>query len=147
MIGAVLALALAAVPLRPDPALTPGAVDHAAVLAVVCVRGHTSAAGVRHVTAATKRRVFAAYRLDPHGTGAPFEIDHLISLELGGSNDPANLWPQSYVTPGLNAHLKDALENRLHALVCAGKVPLPEAQHDIATDWPGAYVRFVGPLN
>jgi hypothetical protein len=145
MIGVVLALAL--VPLRPDPAVTPGAVNPAASVVVVCVPGYTSQPGVRHVSPAMKRRAFAAYGLDPRGPGAPFEVDHLISLELGGANDPANLWPQSYVTKGLNAHLKDALENRLHALVCAGKLPLPIAQHEIATDWPSAYIRYVGPLH
>jgi hypothetical protein len=40
-------------------------------------------------------------------------VDHLIPLELGGSNDIANLWPQSYVTVW-NAHMKDRLENRLN---------------------------------
>lgn len=136
-----------ALPLRPDPHLTPGAVNPAATLQVICVPGYTSRPGVRQVTAATKAERFRAYGVDPKGPGAPFEIDHLISLELGGSNEPTNLWPQSYVTQGLNAHLKDALEDRLHALVCAGKVPLAQAQHEISTDWPGAYVRYVGPLS
>lgn len=145
MIGVVLALAMA--PLRPDPAITPGVVNPAATVTVICVAGYTAQPGVRHVSPAMKRRAFDAYGLAPHGPGAPFEVDHLISLELGGANDPANLWPQSYVTKGLNAHLKDALENRLHALVCAGKLPLDRAQREISQDWPSAYIRYVGPLH
>ena len=71
-----------------------------------------------------------------------FEIDHLISLELGGANDIHNLWPQSYTTMPMNAHVKDALEDRLHVLVCTGKVPLVQAQHDIATDWIAANAKY-----
>jgi hypothetical protein len=144
MLAVVLAAALA-LPQVPDPAKTPGAVNPAASVAVICQRGYTSRPGVRHVTAATKRKVFAAYGLDPHGPGAPFEVDHLISLELGGSNDASNLWPQSYVTTPWNAHVKDRLENRLHALVCSGKVPLDVAQKAISTAWIGAYLAYVGP--
>jgi hypothetical protein len=51
---------------------------------------------VRHVTAATKRQVFAEYGVDPKSD--KFEVDHLISLELGGSNAIGNLWPQSYTS-------------------------------------------------
>lgn len=143
----MIALLLAgAVVLRPDPAITPGRVNPAATLSRICARGYTSQPGVRNVSAATKRAAFAAYRIDPK-VGGPYEIDHLISLELGGANDPKNLWPQSYVSKGLNAHMKDALENRMHALVCAGKLSLAVAQHDISTDWPGAYARLVGPIN
>lgn len=143
MLAVVLAAALA-LPQVPDPAKTPGAVNPAATVAVICQRGYTSRPGVRHVTAATKRKVFAAYGLDPHGPGAPFEVDHLVSLELGGSNDVSNLWPQAYTTRPYNAHRKDVLENRLHALVCAGKLPLADAQKAISTAWIAAYLTYVG---
>jgi hypothetical protein len=146
MIWAVLAGALVLLPQTPDPAKTPGAINPAATVSVICQNGYTARPGVRHVTVATKRKVFAAYGLDPHGPGAPFEVDHLVSLELGGSNDPANLWPQSYVTRPWNAHRKDVLENRLHALVCAGKLPLAQAQTAIRTSWIAAYLQFVGPI-
>jgi hypothetical protein len=68
----------------------------------------------------------------------------LISLELGGSNDIGNLWPQSYRTEPWNAHVKDKLEDRLHMLVCAGKLSLPDAQKAIAGDWISAGKRWVG---
>ena len=41
---------------------------------------------------------------------------------------------------------KDRLENRLHKLVCAGKMPLAQAQYLIAKDWVGAYRQLIGPL-
>lgn len=129
-------VAAALAPILPDPAMTPGAVDPAATVEVVCVPGYSKAA--RHVTAATKRRVYAAYGINPK-RGGPYEVDHLISLALGGSNDPANLWPQSYVTTPWNARRKDALESRLHKMVCSGRVSLREAQEAIAGDWVAAY--------
>jgi len=131
-------------PLRPDASLTPGAVNPAATKDVICVRGYTSQPGVRNVTDSTKAKVFAEYHVDPKSD--QFEVDHLISLELGGSNDIRNLWPQSYNTKPLNAHVKDVLENKLHALVCSGKADLATVQHDMAVDWTAAYVKYVGAL-
>lgn len=142
MLGLILAAAVA-IPQVPDPVKTPGAVDPSATVQVICQPGYTGRPGVRHVTLATKRRVFAAYGIDPHGPGAPYEVDHLVSLEIGGSNDPANLWPQSYVSQPWNAHLKDALEDRLHALVCSGKLPLDQAQKAISSAWIAAYRQYV----
>ena len=131
-------------PQRPNPTLTPGVVDPAKTKDLICVPGYTSQPGVRNVTESTKAKVFLEYKVDPKAD--QFEVDHLISLELGGSNDIKNLWPQAYNTKPLNAHVKDALENKLHALVCSGKADLAAVQHDIAADWTSAYVKYVGPL-
>jgi len=125
-------------PIRPDPKLTPG--DTLPVTAKdVCVPGYSSR--VRNVPASVKNQVYREYGIKSHKAG-DFEIDHLVSLELGGSNSIKNLWPQSYKTKPYNAHVKDALENRLHALVCSGKMSLGDAQHAIATDWIAEY-KFV----
>jgi hypothetical protein len=35
------------------------------------------------------------------------------------------------------------LESKLHQLVCAGKLPLKQAQDEIATDWIAAYNKYV----
>ena len=67
-------------------------------------------------------------------------------LELGGSNSVRNLFPESFKTQPLNAHVKDSLENKLHALACAGKITMQEAQQAIASNWTAAYVKYVGPL-
>jgi hypothetical protein len=40
--------------------------------------------------------------------------------------------------------VKDRLEERLHELVCAGKLDLPTAQRDIAVNWIDAYKKYVG---
>jgi hypothetical protein len=87
-------------------------------------------------------QLYRGYGIAHHASGE-YEVDHLISLELGGSNDIKNLWPESHQTKPWNAHVKDKLEDRLHELVCAGRLSLPEAQKAIATDWIAAYRRFV----
>lgn len=125
--------------ITPDHILTPGAVIATVTTAEVCQAGYT--ARVRHVTAATKRKVFQAYGIDP-SRSAEFEIDHLISLELGGSNDIANLWPEPY-NELMGARIKDNLENELHRLVCAGTIPLTEAQTAVASDWRAAYQKYM----
>ncbi len=126
-------------PIRPDSVLTPGA-----VLAVsdtdVCTPGYSSR--VRHVTAEIKREVYAEYGVTVHAPG-DYEVDHLISLEIGGSNSIKNLWPESYLTQPWNAHVKDALENRLHRMVCAHTISLTTAQDAIARDWIAAYQKYM----
>jgi hypothetical protein len=113
--------------LLPDRSCTPGAVATTSI-AVVC---HTSTRGRRDVSRAVRRRVFEAYGLAPRQPRGAYEIDHLIPLELGGSNAPANLWPEA--APGF--HDKDRVENELHARVCAGAMTLEAAQRAIAADW------------
>ena len=117
-------------PLVPDPQLTPGDILTTDVK-VVCMPGYTKT--VRDVPQSMKTLVYRAYGITSHKPGE-YEIDHRVSLELGGSNSIRNLWPQSYVTEPLNAHVKDKLENVLHELVCSGKLSLKEAQKAIATN-------------
>lgn len=126
-------------PIKPNPTLTPGAVL-TQDLKVLCVPGYTST--VRHVTNKIKRQVFKSYGLQNAKTNE-YEVDHLVSLQLGGSNDIKNLWPQSYLTVPLNAKKKDGLENRLHSLMCKGKISAEEVQKLIATDWTVAYNKYM----
>jgi 5-methylcytosine-specific restriction endonuclease McrA len=125
----------------PRPSLTPGV-----VLSVsrsrICVPGYS--ASVRDVPSSESDAVYLRY----HVIHVPYahEVDHLISLELGGSNAIANLWPEPYAGRW-GARTKDALENRLHALVCSGRLALPVAQHMEATNWVAAYRRFIGAPN
>lgn len=107
---------------------------------VVCVPGYASS--VRHVTTKTKEAIYAAYGIGAHKPGM-YEVDHLVSLQLGGSNAPSNLWPQSYTSLLYNAKHKDRLEGRLHRLVCSGLMGLTEAQRLISTDWIFAYKTYV----
>jgi hypothetical protein len=119
-----------------DRGLTPGQTLPVSVRKI-CKKGYASS--VRNVSLAEKMDVFAEYGI-PYSDHAKYEVDHLISLELGGSNDISNLWPE----PLASAKLKDKLENKLHSLVCAGKLSLRAAQRAIAGDWVAAYNRYVG---
>src|SRR5581483_3564218 len=138
-------------PVTPNPALTPGA-TLSVTAEQVCTPGYSRT--VRAVSSADKVIVFERYGL--HDTGKfettktgrtiwrnDFEVDHLIPLELGGSNAIENLWAESYVTDPWNAHVKDRLENTLHRMVCDGEISLADAQRAIATDWIAAYQKFV----
>jgi hypothetical protein len=85
---------------------------------------------IRNVTDTTKRQVESEYGLTPKGYGSTLEIDHIVSLELGGSNDPANLFPEeaNFANHDPGFHVKDKLENKLHDLVCSGAMSLRAAQ-------------------
>ena len=126
-------------PVSPDYMLTPGVIDPRATVKKICKPYYTET--VRHVTMKTKKEVFKLYGIDQYSDS--FEVDHLIPLELGGSNDIKNLWPESYTTTPYNAHDKDVLENRLHKLVCDGKITLIQAQMEIARDWIRAHQDFI----
>jgi hypothetical protein len=76
-----------------------------------------------------------------HVPAAAFELDALITPELGGSTDPANLWPQRYQSPVWNARIKDELERLLPEKVCRQEMTLAQAQQEIAADWVAAYKR------
>jgi hypothetical protein len=122
----------------PDRRLTPGAALTASA-ARVCVSGY--AASVRDVPESEKDVVYARYGVAhvPYG----HEVDHLVSLELGGSNTIVNLWPEPYAGRW-GARTKDVLEDRLHDLVCGGRLRLAYAQRIEARDWVSAYRRYVG---
>lgn len=107
-------------------------------LTKLCRPGYSKTA--RYVPEKEKRAVFQEYGIKQSGL---FEVDHLISLELGGSNNLENLWSQSYHTKPFNAHLKDALENRLHWLVCHDRLDLADAQREISIDWVAAYDKYI----
>jgi hypothetical protein len=111
----------------PNHAKTPGAIITTDT-AKICASGY--AHRVRHVPYAEIDRVYLAYGI-PRGHRSGYVIDHLISLELGGSNEERNLWPQ----PRVEAKEKDRIEGELHTVVCSGHLPLPEAQARIAQDW------------
>jgi hypothetical protein len=78
--------------LLPDPSVTPG--DTVSVTKEQLCSRNFHTVSVRHVTAPEKMLACAEYQVKQ--CDGSVEIDHLISLELGGSNDIKNLWPQPY---------------------------------------------------
>ena len=129
---------------------------------VIC---NTKTGTIRNVTDAEKKAVYAKAGVTPGDTKLcpakpyAFEVDHRISLELGGNNDISNLQLQAYCTLGqltatdgkpmadsngkirsgavplykglYDAHAKDKAENQTHADICSGKVTPAEAQDKI----------------
>src|SRR5271170_7702085 len=122
----------------PDPSLTPGATRRATV-GDVCAMAHEEVVG--EVSTSLRQQVFQEYGIS-NARADDYEIDYLIAPGLGGVEDIHNLWPEPYTSPTWNARVKDALEEHLHQLVCAGKVDLSTAQNDIATDWIAAYKKY-----
>jgi hypothetical protein len=119
----------------PDTVCTPGAVFPDVTAAQICQRGYSSS--VRNVPSEVGREVYRAYGITQRTTGE-YEVDQLVPLEAGGSNDIANLWPEA-AEPRPGFHEKDQVENYLHDQVCSGAMSLPEAQRTIATNWLEVY--------
>ena len=127
--------------LMPDPKLTPGAIASVSE-ADICPGGTQILERHVHVIpASVGREVFDRYGIERPKARA-YELDYLIAPELGGADDPRNYWPEPYGISEWNAHVKDALEDRLHQLVCDKKLSLATAQHDIASNWIAAYKKY-----
>jgi hypothetical protein len=111
----------------------PDAVDphvtQATIQSTICQRGYTATVRPpRKVTEAIKRHLVNGH------PGAPpdYELDHLIPLGLGGHPTSSNnLWLQ----PWMGAAGKDRDELRLHRDVCAGRLTLEQAQHEMLATW------------
>ena len=130
----------------PDPHCTPGSITPLVTSAnlgtTICKRGYS--ASVRPPLALTEPEKFAI--MQAYGVSASasnYEFDHLIPLELGGSSNLANLWPEpnqgspstfnSYSHYGLNA--KDGVEAQSNYAVCDRGYSLASAQKEMASNW------------
>ena len=124
----------------PDPTLTPGDTFPGVTVDDVCTPGW--AKEHRSVTESMRDQVYAEYKR----TRGPSccEVDHLVPLELGGSNEIKNLWPQPD-DPRPGDAEKDQLENELHKRVCKGEMPLADAQKCIESNWVECWEKYVVP--
>ena len=98
----------------------------------ICVDHYTTT--VRAVSEATKKVVL---KRDGQTKAGCCEVDHFLSLEIGGSNLPEkNLWSQPYQGK-YGARVKDVVETQLHRMVCRTEDPMPlaVAQKCITSDW------------
>jgi hypothetical protein len=128
----------------PDPSCTPGAINPTVTLKVL--RGGKFKTGCERNKASSitmKNATYVQYRIThPKGnTGKnqTCELDHLVSLELGGADTVNNIWPQCGPEDAELAQrffkIKDGVENYLAVQVRDGKIDLAEAQRGIAQDW------------
>jgi hypothetical protein len=128
----------------PDPTCTPGAVNPTVTADVL--RDPTFRTGTvrdQLTTAAQKQIVYVWYGITkPKGNVGPnqvCEIDHVVSLGLGGSDALENLWPQcgpaSVPVGQREFKIKDAhAELSLMRQIKAG-ADLADIQRRIAQDW------------
>jgi len=130
--------------LIPDPRCSPGAVNPTLTLKMLKTKGFTTKC-VRNLTTspAQKAQTYKWYGLDKPenntGMNMKCELDHIVSLQLGGADTLDNLWPQcgpkGVALPKRHFKLKDDVENYLARQIKAGKIALKEAQQGIAEDW------------
>ena len=92
---------------------------------------------------ARRDEILRRYGLPP-GAHPDYEIDHLIPLCLGGSDDPSNFWPQPRrsLEATWNAEAKDRRERLMCNLICNGLIDIATAQQAFATDWIAAYHTY-----
>jgi hypothetical protein len=121
----------------PIPALTPGATWTVAA-SELCA---AAARERQEIPASVRDTVLRSYGMTSVSAD-DYELDYLITPELGGSPEARNLWPQRYGSGIWNAYVKDQLEDLLPRMVCEGEVPLQTAQQDIAANWIAAYKRY-----
>jgi hypothetical protein len=117
--------------LFPDSSLTPGAIDPCVHAKDICAEG-TTTKGRRTTTAKQKKEALDSYlakypsykdvitKDQVHGQDGEgfFEIDHVISLEIGGADDPKNLWPEPFQLETAGAADKDRIEHHSKPEMC-----------------------------
>jgi len=126
----------------PDRRCSPGGYYARLTKAVICSSGfHTGS--IRNVPQSEKFAVEREYGMAAGYYGYTIEIDHIVPLELGGSNSIANLFPEAGSGPA-SYHLKDAAENRAREWVCEGRLSLGAARRGFAGNWEALYRRLFG---
>jgi hypothetical protein len=120
-------------------------VSESDIESTICARGWTSSVRPpEQLTEQAKYESMSAYGVV--GPASRYEFDHLVPLELGGSNDGVNLWPepdegspsQFDSSDAYGQDAKDGVEDRLNAEVCSRRVALQAAQRAISANWTTA---------
>lgn len=127
----------------PNPIQTPGAKGKANQERV-CAEGFEASAE----PIAKWQRDQALERYGRRSSEFTGELDHLIPVSLGGTNDPDNLWPLPS-NKDMGPAEKKALEEKLHQMVCANSMSLKAAQDAIKKNWVKAFNEYVkgGAIN
>ena len=134
----------------PNKALTPGAIDsrvtQSNIQSTICVLGYTRTVRppVSYTSPLKRGQLNNGYNVGGDTSMRDYEEDHLVPLEVGGS--PAsvkNLWPEPRFGAN-NAAMKDQLENKIHLLVCSGRLSLTAGQRAFMDNWVNAYKKYVG---
>jgi hypothetical protein len=128
----------------PDPTCTPGAVNPALTNTILKNKNFRTGCERDQATSATKKKLtYDWYAITkPADNREPHmicELDHLISIELGGADTLDNIWPQcgpdGATGEDRSFKQKDLVENYLAAQIRAGKMNKTDVQKGIAQDW------------
>ena len=109
----------------PNKNKTPGNVDPCVTIVWVC----------NHFTDSSYplfKNIKAAYRnygIDINDKR--YSLNHLIPMNLGGTNEISNLWPMM----NIDFYFKKKIEENIFHCVCYGFITLKEAQYILRTDW------------
>jgi 5-methylcytosine-specific restriction endonuclease McrA len=134
----------------PDPTCSPGATNPTITVQILRTATQPPTTGFRtsclrdkgtsaHAKAATYDWYGVLHPARNTGANQTCELDHIISLELGGADTLDNIWPECG-PPGVALNdryfkQKDLVENYLADQVRTGAMTLEAAQIGIATDW------------
>ena len=97
----------------------------------ICAPGY--AASLKATKESAKEEAFSRYGLRD-GVSKTSVLNHLIPIELGGTDNVENLWPEP-MKGDWNATQKDALEQKLLGMVCDGSLTVKQAQNAIKKNW------------
>jgi hypothetical protein len=128
----------------PDPDCTPGAFNPTLTLTVLKTKGFTTKC-VRDQPTSKKQKeqAYSLYGIERpdqnYGLSQTCELDHLISMNLGGAETLDNIWPlcgpADVSLDNRYFKQKGLVENYLAREVRAGRISLADAQKGIAEDW------------
>jgi hypothetical protein len=128
----------------PDPNCTPGAINPTLTIEVLRDPGFTTRCTRDAATQEEEKTTTYDWYNLPHpsrnsGETQICELDHLISLKIGGGDTLDNIWPQCGPS-GVSLQqrffkIKDTVENFLAMQVRGGRMNLIDAQRGIAADW------------
>ena len=125
----------------PNSFSTPGATTKASVKEI-CAAGYETS--VKPVAGWQKTAALERYGIRPESFNG--ELDHLVPVSLGGSNEPENLWPM-HAAGDMTPAAKARLAEKLKLMVCDGQLSLKDAQNAFKKDWTKAYKQYASALN
>jgi len=137
----VMALPAIASAQLPNNMYTPGKADKVDVKQLCAATFESS---VKPMADWQKSEALTRYGVRPETFNG--DLEHLVPVSLGGTNDPDNLYP-FHPQGEYTVEAKQHLAAKLHELVCDGKMSLKQAQDVFKKDWTKGYKQYLGAMN
>lgn len=116
---------------QPDKECTPGALFPDILRGDLCKRGYAST--VKAVSKKIKTATYTAYGITEEQK-KNYTLDRFVPINLGGTNDQSNIWPQ---LTGDSAN-KNKVESFLFEEMCSGRITVPQSQELASHKWQEA---------